>query len=212
MLTLQELKEEIEIPVQKSKMPTAKKLKETGVAVAEKQLKNGTRITAYQNGYALYHICGHDTVFSIHTCGDYLYESNGTNSYLPDRFFEKEPWYIRLVLEGEDRINHNQCAKEQEWTVSYSAVSEDWEMMGDTGENPLDGLVDNENRKEMLRCLTDRQRKAVCLCIFQQKTGKEAARELGISTQAVSAILLQAVRRMQKQYLSGHPIERAAAV
>ncbi len=52
----------------------------------------------------------------------------------------------------------------------------------------------------ILRCLTDRQRAVVSLCLFQQKTRKEAARELGISSPAVSAILSQAARRLRKRY------------
>ena len=35
---------------------------------------------------------------------------------------------------------------------------------------------------------------------FQQKTRREAAKELGITSPAVSAILSQAARRLRKQY------------
>ncbi len=211
MLTLQELKEITEIPEQRIKVPTAKNLKETGRAVAEKQLENNTWITVYQNGYALYHACDHSTVFQIHTCGGYLYVSSGVSSYLPENFFEKEPWYVRLILEGEDRLDRNQRAKEQEKTVSYHAISEEWEVMGNARENPLEYLVDRENRDELLRCLTGRQRKAVSLCFFQQKSRKEAAKELGISSPAVSTILSQAARRLRKKYSSGNWAEKTVA-
>lgn len=211
MLTLQELKEIIETTKHGIKMPTARNLRETGRAVAEKQLKNDTWITAYQNGYALYHASGHSTVFPIHTCGAYLYVSNGVSSYLPEYFFEKEPWYVRLVLEGEDRLDRNQRAKERERTVSYSAISEEWEVIGNADGNPLEYLVHGENRKEILHCLTERQRAAVSLCFFQQKSRKEAAGELGISSPAVSAILLQATRRLRKKYPSEDQAEKAVA-
>ena len=202
MLTLQELKGITEIPGQRIKMPTAKNLRETGRTVAEKQLENNTWITVYQNGYALYH-----------ACGAYLYVSSGISSYLPEQFFEKEPWYVRLVLEGEDRLDRNQRTKEQEKTVSYHAISEEWEAMGNARENPLEYLVGRENRDELLRCLTGRQRKAVSLCFFQQKSRKEAAKVLGISSPAVSTILSQAARRLRKQYHSlNHGERKAAAV
>lgn len=199
-MTLHELKETIEIPEHGIKVPTAKYLRETGRTVAEKQLENNTWIAAYQNGYALYHACGHSTVFQIHTCGAYLYTSNGVSSYLPEHFFEKEPWYVRLVLEGEDRLEHNQKAKEQERTASYSAISEEWQVMGNLDGNPLKHLVERENMEEMLHCLTRRQRMAVNLCFFQQRTQKEAAKELGITSPAVSTILSQAARRLRKKY------------
>lgn len=201
-MTLQKLKEIIEIPQYGIKMPTAKYLRETGRAIAERQLKNGTWIAAYQNGYALYHACGHSTVFPIHTCGAYLYASNGVSSYLPEQFFEREPWYVRLVLEGEDRLERNQRVKEQEKTVSYSAISEEWQVMENLEENPLKHFVERENMEKMLHCLTDRQRMVVNLCFFQQKTRKEAARELGITSPAVSTILSQAARRLRKKYSS----------
>ena len=210
-MTLQDLKEITKIPEQRIKVPTAKKLRETGRAVAEKQIENNTWITVYQNGYALYHACGHSTVFSIHTCGAYLYVSSGISSYLLEQFFEKEPWYVRLVLEGEDRLDRNQREKEKERTVSYHAISEEWEVMGNAGENPLEYLVDRENRKEILRCLTERQKAAVSLCFFQQKSRKEAAKELGISSPAVSTILSQAARRLRKKYHSLNHAEREAA-
>ena len=211
MLTLEELKGITEIPERRIKMPTAKNLRETGRAVAEKKLENNTWITVYQNGYALYHACGHSTVFSIHTCGAYLYVSSGISSYLPEQFFEKEPWYVRLVLEGEDRLDRNQRAKEQERNVSYNAISEEWEVMGNERENPLESLVERESRKEILRCLTERQKAAVSLCFFRQKSRKEAAKELGISSPAVSTILSQAARRLRKKYHFLNHAEREAA-
>lgn len=210
-MTLQELKEIIEIPEHGIKMPTAKYLRETGRAIAEKQLKNNTWIAVYQNGYALYHACGHSTVFPVYTCGDYLYVSGGVGSYLPEQFFEKEPWYIRLVLEGEDRLERNQRVKEQEKTVSYSAISEEWQVMENLKENPLKHFVERENMEKMLHCLTDRQRMAINLCFFQQKTRKEAARELGITSPAVSVILAQAARRLRKKYPSRNQTEKAVA-
>ena len=210
-MTLQELKEITEIPEPRIKVPTTKNLRETGSAVAKKQIRNDTWIAVYQNGYALYHACGHSTVFPIHTCGAYLYVSSGISSYLPEQFFEKEPWYVRLVLEGEDRLDRNQRAKEQERNVSYNAISEEWEVMGNERENPLESLVERESRKEILRCLTERQKAAVSLCFFQQKSRKEAAKELGISSPAVSTILSQAARRLRKKYHFLNHAEREAA-
>lgn len=210
-MTLQELKEITDIPEQGIRIPTAKNLRETGRAVARKQIRNDTWIAAYQNGYALYQACDHSTVFSIHTCGAYLYVSSGISSYLPKQFFEKEPWYVRLVLEGEDRLDRNQRAKEQEKTVSYHAISEEWEAMGNARENPLEYLVDRENRKEIMHCLTERQKAVVILCFFQQKSRKEAAKELGITSPAVSTILSQAARRLRKKYHSLNHAEREAA-
>lgn len=210
-MTLQGLKEIIEVPEHGGKTPSAKILRETGREVAEKHLNNDTWIATYQNGYALYHACGHPTVFPIHTCGDYLYVSSGISSFIPEYFFAKEPWHIRLVLEGEDRLERNQRAKEKGRIISYSAISEEWEAMEDIRENPLEYLVDMECRKEMLQCLTERQRAAASLCFLQLKSRKEAAKEFGITSPAVSAILSQAARRLRKKYPDRKQAERAVS-
>ena len=137
--------------------------------------------------------------------------SSGVSSCLPEQFFEKEPWYVRLALEGEDRLEHNQRAKEQERTASYSAISEEWQVMGNLEGNPLKHLVERENLEEILQCLTERQKTAVSLCFFQQKTQREAAKELGITCPAVSAILSQAARRLRKKYPPQNQAEKAVA-
>ncbi len=120
-------------------------------------------------------------------------------------------WYVRLVLEGEDRIDRNQRTKEQEKNISYSAISEEWEAMGNVRENPLEYLVNRENRKEIMHCLTERQKAAVSLCFFRQRSRREAAKELGISSPAVSAILSQAAQRLRKKYYSLNHAERETA-
>ena len=73
-----ELKERIDIPEKGAKAPPAKKLKRVGRKVAGKRLGNDAWIAAYQNGYVLYH-----------TCGDYLYASDGTDVYLSEQFGER---------------------------------------------------------------------------------------------------------------------------
>ena len=96
-------------------------------------------------------------------------------------------------------MERNQREKEQGKAISYSTISEEWEIWG---ENPLKYLVGRESVEEMHLCLTGRQMRAVCLCYFQQKTQKEAAREFGVSRPAIATILLQLVKRLQKNICS----------
>ena len=200
MMTLQELKEIIVIPEDGMKTPSAKQLGENGRVVAKKYFEEDAWIVAYQEGYALYHAYGCSTVFLIHKCGDYLYISNGMCSFLPEQFFRNEPWYVRLVLEGEDRLEHNREVKEQGRTVSCNETPERCQVMGTIQDPVLGSLVSRENVEEMLDCLTKRQRAVVYLCLLQQKTRKEVAKELGISSPAVSAALSKATRRIQEGY------------
>ena len=45
------------------------------------------------------------TVFALHNCTHYYYESQGNeHQTIPHNHFEDMEWHIRLVLEGEDRL------------------------------------------------------------------------------------------------------------
>ncbi len=76
----------------------------------------------------------------------------------------------------------------------------------------LEDLTERENMDELLDCLTERQKMVASLCFFQQKSRKEAAKELGITNSAVSIILSQAVRRLRKKYLSKDQTEKVVGV
>ncbi|MBC5745615.1 sigma-70 family RNA polymerase sigma factor [Lachnospiraceae bacterium MD308] len=198
MLTLQELKKMTEVPQSGVGIPTAKELKKSGKAVISKKLDTDTRICVYRSGYAVYQVCGYSTVFPVHLCGDYLYMCGGNIIHLTEKFFEKEKWYLRLVLEGEDRLSHNQDVREQ--GISYSGISEEWSIMGDFSETVLEQLVHQEMVEEMLGLLTDKQKAVVLGYYMQGKTQMQISKELGVSRLAVRDALVHAVRRIRKKY------------
>lgn len=110
MLTLQELKQIVDVPYPGMKIPTAKKLKEYGTVIAKKSMGCETEILAFQNGYALYQVSRFTTVFPICFCGEYQYNAEQADC-ISEEFFNQREWYIRLVLEGEDRLSRNQDRK-----------------------------------------------------------------------------------------------------
>ena len=57
-----------------------------------------------------------------------------------------------------------------------------------------------------------RSRSGCYFCFFQQKSRKEAAKELGITNSAVSIILSQAIQRLRKKYLSKDQTEKVVAI
>lgn len=179
-------------------IPTAKQLKESEIALIKKKLGKDVEISVYQCGYAIYQVCSHSTVFPVHLCGDYLYACDGSIIHLPEIFFEKEKWYLRLMLEGEDRLNRNQEMKER--NVSYSNVSEEWESMKDTTESVLERLLRHETVEEMLQILTEKQKIVVQRYFLQEKTQLQISKELGISRVAVRDTLLRAVCKIRKKY------------
>lgn len=200
MLTLQELKQIADVPGFGVKLPTAKQLRTSRLELAQERLGMDSKISVYQSGYVLYQVGKHFTVFSLHPCRDYLYLADGKTVILPEQFFENREWYLRLVLEGEDRLNRNREERERNWNVSYSFVSEDWPAMENRAESMLEHLAKQETVAEILEILSARQKYVIQKYYLQEETQEQISKELGISQQAVSAMISQAVRRIRKNY------------
>lgn len=198
MMTLQELKQSVEIAAPGRKIPTAKSIRESGVVVAKEKLDSDTEITAYRNGYALYSVCSAATVFPIHPCGGYMYSGRQDVCSIGEDMFDREAWYLRLALEGEDRLAHNREMKERKKSVSYSASAEELEDVEYTDDVMLDQMVLKETVAEVLSILTGRQRKAIIQFYLCQKTQGQIAEELDVTAPAVSQLISRAVRRMRR--------------
>lgn len=118
------------------------------------------------------------------------------------RLFEKEAWYIRLILEGEDRLFRNLETKEQNHTVSYHFVAEDWQELADAEDSVFDCVIQREMIRNVLGCLTGRQRRVMEAYAVEGKTMKEVAKELGITVTAVSWLLIRGRQRILREYPS----------
>lgn len=152
MLTLRELKNMAETALPKQKMPTVRELRLSGKLIAEKEVGGCAGIAACQNGYAVYHAGRDATVFRIHACSGYSYDSCSSPcpSDIGSGTFDGEAWYLRLVLEGEDRLSRNLASREQDWNVSYSAVSEEWGALDSGTEGALDRIISEETVERLL--------------------------------------------------------------
>lgn len=200
MLTLQELKRITAIPENQGKLPTARQLQESGVVIAKERFGGETEISVYQDGFVLYRTGKYSTVFPLHSCGDYFYISDGNTVHLPEQFFDREKWHLRLVLEGEDRLGRNCEERERSRNVSYNAVSEDWAAMADLSEPAIEQLARQETVEEIMQMLTEKQKTVVCGYYLQEKTQGQIAEELGISRHAVRDSLIHAVSKIRKKY------------
>ena len=198
MLTLRELKNMAETAPSGEKTPTVRELRSSGKLIVERKIGESAGIAAYRNGYAVYHAGRGATVFRIHACSGYCYDSGSSPCSIGSRMFDGEAWYLRLVLEGEDRLFRNLASREQGWSVSYSAASEEWGGLysGSGAESALDGIIRAETVEGLLSVLTERQRRATVLFYLEQKTERQIAEELGITVSAVSRILAKSLARM----------------
>ena len=106
-ITLRELKTKIDTVVEK-KLPTFKTLMEKEPMAVAQTMVNGAKLTAYENGYAVYEVDGSHTVMAVDRCNDYRYDfTDGTYEVIPAEAFEDVEWSVRLLMEGERRMEHN---------------------------------------------------------------------------------------------------------
>ncbi|SHK23136.1 sigma-70 family RNA polymerase sigma factor [Hespellia stercorisuis] len=199
MLTLEQLRNLVEEPKAGAKLPTARALRESDCEIVVKEIMgNGAELTVYKNGYALYQIKNRATVFPVNGCKSYSYATNKEDICVDEHLFDQEKWYIRLMLEGEDRLSHNFYMKEKGHQVSYSAEAEDWDALSDQSDCLADRLIQQEMMEELLQMLTNRQRKVVVEYFYMEKTHQQIADELGITRPAVSDAIAKALKRMKK--------------
>ena len=118
MLTLKELKKIVKVADVEKRIPSVKSLKDTTISV-------------YDHGYVLYTAGNQSTVFPLHSGDDYEYVSvTGDNKEFNKEFFDNENWYIRLLMEAEDRMAYSQSKISTNHGVfSNSDVTDDAEIM-----------------------------------------------------------------------------------
>ena len=197
-MTYQELQENIEIGRNDLRVPSLNYLKKQSSIVASRKLGSDTNIMVFENGYAAYEVGRHKTVFPVCRCGDYVYQSSFGIVCIRKDFFDKQAWYMRLVLEGEDRLSVNEEVWKNRKCISYELFSEDWPLMEDTGATILEHIIQKETIDEILELLTEKQRLVVYRLYFRQETRKEVAEDLGITEEAVRRISNRAIRSIRK--------------
>lgn len=138
------------------KVPTARYLLEQGEQVVSMENDGEVQLLVFREGYVLYRIGKYTTVFPVHSCGDYCYENDGQQICVDASFFEQKEWYLRLLLEGEDRLAKNRETCHRGKAVSYHAVSEEWFFLSSPTLPPLEQLIEKEQILELMGLLTER--------------------------------------------------------
>ena len=89
-ITLKELKKMVPVASEFKRVPGLKKILEDGIEVIlRKQMENHAEVVVYKNGYVSYHAHERYTVFALHNCTHYYYESQGNeHQTIPHNHFE----------------------------------------------------------------------------------------------------------------------------
>ena len=204
MLTLKELKKIVKVADVEKRIPSVKSLKEHKVVVKE-MINADTTISVYDHGYVLYTAGNQSTVFPLHSCDDYEYVSvTGDNKEFNKEFFDNENWYIRLLMEAEDRMAYSQSKISTNHGVfSNSDVTDDAEIMRGSSKDFVDDVIDREILnaliKELIKELTERQKTVLNLVYFEEMRQQDVADYLGIKQQSVNDLLNRALKTMKKK-------------
>ena len=200
MLTLKELKKIVKVADMEKRIPSVKSLKEHKVVVKE-MINADTTISVYDHGYVLYTAGNQSTVFPLHSCGDYEYVSvTGDNKEFNKEFFDNENWYIRLLMEAEDRMAYSQSKISTNHGVfSNSDVTDDAESMRGSSKDFVDDVIDREILNSLIKELTERQKTVLNLIYFEEMRQQDVADYLGIKQQSVNDLLNRALKTMKKK-------------
>ena len=197
MLTLKELKKIVKVADVEKRIPSVKSLKEHKVVVKE-MINADTTISVYDHGYVLYTAGNQSTVFPLHSCDDYEYVSvTGDNKEFNKEFFDNENWYIRLLMEAEDRMAYSQSKISTNHGVfSNSDVTDDAEIMRGSSKDFVDDVIDREILNALIKELTERQKTVLNLVYFEEMRQQDVADYLGIKQQSVNDLLNRALKTM----------------
>lgn len=200
MLTLKELKKIVKVADVEKRIPSVKSLKEHKVVVKE-MINADTTISVYDHGYVLYTAGNQSTVFPLHSCDDYEYVSvTGDNKEFNKEFFDNENWYIRLLIEAEDRMAYSQSKISTNHGVfSNSDVTDDAEIMRGSSKDFVDDVIDREILHALIKELTERQKMVLNLVYFEEMRQQDVADYLGIKQQSVNDLLNRALKKMKKK-------------
>lgn len=200
MLTLKELKKIVKVADVEKRIPSVKSLKEHKVVVKE-MINADTTISVYDHGYVLYTAGNQSTVFPLHSCDDYEYVSvTGDNKEFNKEFFDNENWYIRLLMEAEDRMAYSQSKISTNHGVfSNSDVTDDAEIMRGSSKDFVDDVIDREILHALIKKLTERQKMVLNLVYFEEMRQQDVADYLGIKQQSVNDLLNRALKTMKKK-------------
>ena len=197
-MTLKELQNKIEKTMGKD-LPTAAHLRAgNSPLVISKAFDGDARLSVFQNGFALYN-CGRSaTVFRVDYCGGYTYFGRNEQTELSEDFFADTDWWVRLLMEGEDRLTHNRKVMTEKYESFYEGDSEAFYNICGTEKSIQDEMMQSELLEQVFSMMTQRQREVVTMYYLDGLGIKDIATFYGISFQAVSVTLFDVRKKFQK--------------
>lgn len=207
-------------PLKKAKRrPGAIQLRTEVPRIAVKEIGDEGLCEVFANGYGIYDNGNRKTVLWVADCGSITYHFTKLRDNEKQYQLEKDtvgrdtlgpaPWYIALMLRGEDSIEYNLDHPKSIGTMSDSGKKEDFEVKPATHwiagchfDNPEEAYIKKEEAAELRRKvsgLKQKQRDAVDLYYYEENSQEEAAERLGISQSSFSERLSNARENLAEE-------------
>lgn len=210
MITLSELRSLVkETPLTKEKEAPGRKqlIKNGGGVVDRADFADNSFVEVYTNGYVYYERGERWTSFSLQDVfQDYEYESVIARSWdkilIDSDYFMNLPWIIRVLMEGEDRIEYNiSKSRIERNAASFDTTYSGGENFG-TDENDALTILLRRELSEMLFqsfcMITKYQQEIIEECIIDARKTIDVAADRKITHQAVSDAIKKGTRNLRK--------------
>ncbi len=212
IMTYRELKELVPHAIESNRVPSEKMLRESDANIVVQAVIGDAEqeaiLKVYDNGFVSYALGRKRTVFALHNCADICYEwVSGNSSTYGDNIFDNEPWQIRLMMEGDERICKSRQNCDTGKVISYSAIAEDFKDMIDPDVDILEHILKVELHEELQSLIgraTKKQSEAIIAYYLYEKSFTEIADEMGISRQSAAELVERGIGRI-KRYLKKQP-------
>lgn len=182
--------------------PGAIQLRAEVPRIAVKQIGDDGLCEVFVNGYAVYDNGDRKTVLWVPDCGSATYHftklRDNEKQYQVEKdtvgqdVFGPAPWYIAVVVAGENNIERNLAHPKSVGTMSDTGEEEGYEVKpahrwigGSHFDNPEEAYIKKETEEERRNGITKKQREAYDIYYGQGCTEMETAKLLKISRRTV---------------------------
>jgi len=184
--------------MRKEKLPTLKELRLSHAKMLYSIYGDSFCLCIYNNGYFSYSNGKRTTVQCVHKCQEAIvYESEkSTQVSVGMETFGSLPFVIRLILEGEIRLERNQYGRDLGRLFAYEEL-----LLRNSHylvDDMLDDVLSAEEMSNALMLLTSSQRQVVHMYFFEGLTQRAIAERLGIKTRSVGNRLQSALKKLHR--------------
>ena len=182
--------------------PSPKSLRENDIPVL---ISGDGMAVVYKSGYVYYHAVSREVVLNIRECWKFTYEAG---KWICPKDVKKEDilamdWYTVISLKGEEQaaLNLENLKNDHKYRENIQETAM-IERIPDTYDLE-ESLINKLYVQELLRLLTEREKRILILCQDKGYTQEEVAQMFSISQQAVSSALKRAKKQIQRFYTKG---------